>query len=334
MALSLAIAAATLAAGAWSLQLPAIAVVEVASTKGDSSRPFGSVTSMVSAGTGLVLISDDKGKTVHRWSPPSGQVAVFAPPGQGPGEVQTPVLLAARPGGGVALYDVSTGLVLFDRALRFDRRVALRGGIVSNPKSLAVLADSSILVSGGRLTDPRQVHHYSPRGELLASYGDPPAKLTSVYARIQAAGGAVRALPTGFLYSAGTPLRILRFSSNTFASPSLVFEDPQLLPEMTEATVTEPPTRDDPGTGFLWWHDRSTGVFALADGRILNVVTRFYRNDSVWDLYSREGKHLARGTSPRAYYAWDLAPDGTVLASYRDRDTDEPVAVVLRIVVR
>ena len=335
MVLSLAVVRVAVATGFSSVQLQTVTVVEVVSTKGDSSAPFGSVTSMLGVGPGSVLVSDDKQRMIHRWNTTNGRVAPFARTGQGPGEVQTPVLLAARPGGGVAVYDVSNGLLLFDRGLRFDRRVVLRGGIVSNPKSMAVLSDSSVLISGGRISDPRHIHHYSPRGDLLASFGEPSAKLTSQYARIQTAGGAVRALPTGFLYSAGTPLRILRFPRNDFASPSLLMEDPRLLPEITEATVRGPATPQSRGNPtFLWWHDRSTGVFALPDGRILNVVTRFYRGDSVWDLYTPEGKHLARGILPRAYHAWDLAADGSVLASYRDRDTDEHVAVVLRVMVR
>lgn len=335
MSISLTAATVTLMLLSGAAQPPSIDVVEVATTKGDSSAPFGTVVSMLEVERGSIIISDDKQKALHRWDAKSGGVTRLARAGQGPGEVQVPVSLGRRPGGGFALYDLSNGVLLFDRALKFERRVLLQGGFVSNPKNLAVLSDSSLVVSGGRLWDPRQLHHYSPAGDWLESFGDPPAGLTSAYARVQTSGGALRALLTGFLFSAGTPLRILRFPGNAFASPSILSEDTRLLPELTEATITGPPVPQSRGNPtFLWWHDRSTGVFSLSDGRILNVVTRFYRGDSVWDLYTRDGKHIARRTVPRAYHAWDLSADGNVLASYRDPDTDEYVAVVLRLVLK
>lgn len=335
MIMSMTAAALALLIGSATAQPPSIDVVEVATTRGDSSAPFGTVVSMLEVERGSIIISDDKQTALHRWDVKSGRVTRFARAGQGPGEVQVPVSLARRPGGGFALYDLGNGVLFFDRALQFERRVVLQGGFVSNPKNLAVLTDSSVIVSGGRLRDPRHLHHYSSTGDWLESFGDPPAGLTSTYARVQASGGALRALPSGFLFSAGTPLRIARFPGNTFASPAILTEDTRLLPELTQAAVTGPSTPQSRGNPiFLWWHDRSTGVFSLSDGRILNVVTRFYRGDSVWDLYSREGKHLARRTVPRAYYAWDLSADRNVLASYRDPDTDEYVAVVLRLVLK
>jgi len=333
--MSLTTALLALGLGSATGQPQSITVIEVAKTKGDSSAPFGTVVGMVEIGPGTVILADDKHKALHRWDVGPGRVSRFARSGQGPGEVEVPVSLARRPHGGFALYDLSRGVLLFDRTLQFERRFALQGGFVSNPKNITVLGDGSVVVAGGRLRDPRHLHHYSATGDWLESFGDPPAGLTSTYSRVQTSGGALRALPTGFLFSVGTPLRIVQFPGNTFASPSNLAEDTRLLPPLTEATVTGPPEPQSKGNPtFRWWHDRSTGVFSLTDGRIVNVVTRFYRGDSIWDLYNRNGKHLARGTIPRAYYAWDLAADGNILASYRDPDTDEAIAVVLRLVLK
>lgn len=127
----------------------------------------------------------------------------------------------------------------------------------------------------------------------------------------------------------------MQFSARELRSPALIAEDRRLLPEPTDESLHGPP---DAGAGgsrrFLWWHDRSTGVFELPGGRILNVVTRYYRGDSVWDLYARTGTLLSRTVVPRAYYAWDLTRDGHILASYRDRQTDEHLGVVLNLIVR
>lgn len=314
-------------------QAQTIDVVETRRTGGNPSTPFGTIGSMVEAAPGIVVISDDVTKSVYRWDLQSGRVSRLAREGRGPGEVLTPVALARRPGGGFALYDVAhAAVIFFDRDLGFERTVRPKGGFVSNPKSLAVLADGSFILSGGRLRDPRHLHRYAPSGDWVESFGNPSSGIESDNAKVQSAGGAVRALPRGFLFSYGAPLRILRFPFNEFAFPSILIEDLQLLPELTEDALHGPPQPQSRGARtFLWWHDRSTGVFALPDGRILNVVTRYHRGDSVWDLYAADGKRLAREVVPRAYYAWDLSPSGDVLASYRDPDTDEHIAIVLTV---
>ena len=313
-----------------------IQVRETAHTRGSASAPFGAIGGMLGVAPDTVLITDPVSKAVYRWDLASGGVSRFAREGRGPGEVQTPVVLARRPGGGVALYDIGrSGVLLYGSDHTFERLVRLKGGIISNPKGLAVLADSSFVVSGGRLRDPRHLHRYSPAGDWIESYGAPSSAIVTDNAKVQSAGGPVRALDKGFLFSSGAPLRIQRFPSNDLQRPSTLGEDLRLLPALTEDALHGPPKpRLHGARPFLWWYDRSTGVFALPDGRILNVVTRYYRGDSVWDLYGADGTRLARQVVPRAYYAWDLLPSGQLLASYRDPDTDEHIATVLTVVLR
>ena len=234
-----------------------------------------------------------------------------------------------------ALYDVGhSAVLLYDDTLGFERRIQLKGGLVSNPKSMAVLTDGSFVIAGGRLRDPRHLHRYGPDGDWLESHGDPSPHVKSPMARIQVAGGAVRVVPQGLLFSVGAPLRLVRFPAAQLRSPTLIAEDRRLLPEPTDESLHGPPDASAGGTRqFLWWHERSTGVFELSAGRILNVVTRYHRGDSVWDLYDRTGTLLSRTVVPRAYYAWDLTRDGHILASYRDPQTDEHLAVVLRLTV-
>ncbi len=315
-----------------------LTVVELHRSQGSAAAPFGTIGGMLEIAPGTVLITDDVNKAVWRWEPSGGRVSQFARDGRGPGEVATPVLFARRPGGGFALYDPGHASVLFfDDALAFEHAARLQQGIVSNPKSLAILADGSFIVSGGRLRDPRHLHRYAPSGAWIESYGDPSPRIVSDMAKIQSAGGAVRSMARGFLFSHGAPLRIVRFPANDFSSPRRLVEDVQFLPELTEDGLHGPVRTVGPGLRtrpFLWYHDRTTGVFVLSDGRILNVVTRFDRGDSVWDLYAADGRRIARTVVPRAWYAWDLGPAGHVLASYRDPDTDESIAAVLRIDMR
>jgi hypothetical protein len=327
-----------LCAGLQPLPGQGIRVTEVQRTAGNRSSPFGTIGGMLEASSGVVLISDDVNKAVWRWELGSQRVSRFARDGRGPGEVMTPVSFARRPAGGFALYDPGHASVLFfDPSLAFERTARLSGGIVSNPKSMAVLSDGSVVISGGRLRDPRDLHRFSAMGDWLESFGDPSPRVTSANARIQSAGGAVRALSRGLLFSHGAPLRIDRFTDNSFSSPRVLTEDVSTLPPLTEEVLHGTPRTVEPGLGlrpFLWWHDRSTGVFTLADGRMLNVITRYHRGDSVWDLYTADGNRLQRVILPRAWYVWDLTPSGRLLASYRDPETDEHIAVVLILEVR
>lgn len=316
----------------------AIDLVETQRTTGVPSSPFGIIGSMVEVTPGVIVIADNVSQALYRWDVSPSRVTRLARKGRGPGEVLQPISLARRPGGGFAVYDLAhVGVLFFDRNLAFEKLVRMRGGMVSNPKSLAILGDGSFIVSGGRLRDPRAMHRYAASGDWLESFGDPPPAVVSNEAKIHSAGGAVRALRQGFLYSFGAPLRVLRFPSDQFDDPTLVVEDLEILPELTEDSLygpvpdLPPPMDTRP---FLWWHDRSTGVFELPDGRILNVVTRYYRGDSVWDLYSADGVRLSRTIEPHAYYAWDITVDGQVLASRRDPDTDEHTAVILSLDVR
>jgi hypothetical protein len=63
----------------------------------------------------------------------------------------------------------------------------------------------------------------------------------------------------------------------------------------------------------------------------LNVVTRFYRRDSLWELWDDDGRLITRTRIPRAYHPWAMVDGDHVLASYRTGDTDEHVLVLLAL---
>src|SRR5690606_2360710 len=128
---------------------------------------------------------------------------------------------------------------------------------------------------------------------------------------------------------------IMHFPDGRLQSPEVLVRDTELIPELSDENLQGPP---EPRAGgarpFLWWHDRSTGVFTLPDVRLLNVVTRYYKGDSDWDIYASDGTRLSRTVVPRPYIVWDITRDGDLLASYRTSDTDEHIATVLRLNVR
>ena len=314
----------------------AISVREVASSRGSPEIPFGTIGDMIAIAGGRVVISDDVNGMLHAWTPKTGAVRTFARSGSGPGEVRTPTRFAPRPGGGFALYDVGASAVLyFDSAGKPDGVTRIRG-LVSNPKSLAIDDSGRIWISGGRLTDPRQVHVFAADGRHIAAYGDPSPYLRSATPKIQAAGGALRNDPAGgMLFSWGAPLRIVRFVDNDPSAVRVVAEDRRVLGELREQDIYTPARDVHPNAmTFRWWHDRTTAIFVLPDGRLLNVITRYYGGTSDWLVYSSSGTLLNRVTIARAYYPFHRTPDGRILAAYRDPDTDESIAVLLDVVIR
>lgn len=321
--------------GAAQIGAQELALREVTATKGSAQVPFGVINDMLEIADGRVLVTDDVVGVVHAWVPERNTVVRFARNGQGPGEVTVPSRMAGRADGGFGIYDVgASAVLLFDAGGQPGRVVRLEGGIVSNPKSMAILDDGSFVIAGGRLTDPRHLHRYSEEGRYLGSYGGPHPDLEERMPLIQAAGGALRSHPEGgFVFSHGAPLRIERFPGDSFDDPDQFTEDLSVLPELREEEIYVPSERSPEAMVFRWWHDRSTGIVVLPDGRLLNVITRFYEGDSVWDLYSPDGSLEVRRVIDRPYYLYGTTADGRLLASYRDEVTDEHVAVILQLEV-
>ena len=312
-------------------QTVTLSVSELAATEGSPSAPFGTINDMLEVAPGVVAIADDVLHRLHSWTIATGVVARLARRGPGPGEVETPMQLARRPSGGFALYDVGQAAIhLYDSDFEHER-TAPGIGTVSYAKDFVVLSDGSFVLAGGRLSDPRHLHRFSSSGDRMEAWGEPAPGLSDPVARIQAAGGALRRMDEGgFLFSFGAPLRVVRFAEGALGDPRPIMEDLNTRPELTENELYRPGSR--PGTRvFQWWFDRTSAILVLEDGNLLNILTRFYQGDSVWDLYSPNGHRVARTVVGRAYYVHDITVDGTIVAHYRDPETDERIAVVLAL---
>lgn len=110
----------------------------------------------------------------------------------------------------------------------------------------------------------------------------------------------------------------------------MIAEDPRLIPAIGDEFIY----RDGNARKFRWSFTRSFAVFALKDGRILNIVRDATAQTSLWELYERDGRLLTRERVRRAYKPFALTRDGDVLAAYEDLDTGEHFATRLRVAVR
>lgn len=306
-----------------------IVVSEVAATRGAATVPFGTIGDLLALPDGRVVVSDDVVRAVWVWDPSTDSVSRLARPGEGPGEVQTPVQIARRPEGGFGVYDPGRSRVLlFNSDLEFERAILI-SGLISNPKDLLFNADGSFVIAGGRLTDPAHLQLYGAEGERFGEWGTPGPMLEEAHSKIQMAGGALRALEDGgWLFGSAMPYRVTRFSSPGFNGESQLFEDLALVPEAREEYLTR--RLEGGAVAFLWWFDRITGVFEVPAG-ILTVVSRFYSSDSVWSVHDEDGHLAGRVEVDRPYEVYDRIDEGLYVGSYRDPLTDERIAVLLRV---
>ena len=110
--------------------------------------------------------------------------------------------------------------------------------------------------------------------------------------------------------------------------------DPDLLEPIGDDFIHETGAGMNLRRTFNWYFPQSRAIFRLLDGRILNVVWKHDEGRSIWDVYSPQGKRIARQVFSRAYEPWALARNGDVLASYRDPETGEHIATRLRVTIR
>lgn len=305
-------------------------VREIWSTAGDPSNPFGEIGGMVESAAGVVLVSDQMTSSVYAIDPTTRRVRRLVRQGRGPGEVQTPGLMALATNGDVALWDLGQNAILvLDSTLRERGRIQLEQGIY-NPKGFVVLPDGSFVLSGGTFRSAFGIHHFSADGKHLGSWLPAP-ETEDRAARIQLAGAPLAALPDGeVLFTRPAPHLIARLELAT-GGITPVAEDPNLLDPIGDDFHRKRLVDGREVITPQWYYAQSRGVFELDDGFILNVVTRRYEGNSVWEIYSSTGQLQARRTLDRAYHPYAITRGGRILASYPDPRTDESIAVLLEL---
>jgi len=206
-----------------------------------------------------------------------------------------------------------------------------RIGLVSNPKDLLLLADGSFVVAGGKISDTHHLQRYGPDGEMLEVWGTPEPGVTHPMAKVNLAGGSLRALADGgWLFAQTAPYRVARFAPEAFTSPVTLFEDTELVPNPTDEALV---SIEDNRISFRWWFDHISGLVRLDGDRTLTVVTRYYSGDSVWTIHDASGDVVGRTVIDRAYKLHDQLDASTFVGSYRDPVTDERIAVVLDVAI-
>lgn len=299
-------------------------ITELWSTTGSASiGEIAFVAGMGAGPGGSVWVSEGMGRGyVMAISADGSRVRIAARTGGGPGEVDSPTLISARPDGGVAIYDIGhQAIQVFGPDGSFIERIRL-AAMVINPKGFAALRSGGFVISGGIIRNGYSIHHFGADGELVASW-HPVPETQDPMAGVMVAGGPVQELDDGsILFSQAAPHLIVRFAGPEGAA-HVVASEPRILPPIGDDFIRISGSGDSRVQRFDWFFPQSKGVFPLPEGRILNVIWLHERQVSVWEVYDQDGRRIVAREIDRAYEPWAVAANGDVFASYRDSDTDE-----------
>lgn len=303
-----------------------LSIVERWSTKGGpGGLEFASIAGMAEAANGDIWISDPAGHRLLASDAAGRRLRVVARQGDGPGEVEGPGLVTTTASGEVAVLDLARGSVdVFGRDGRFTRRTTLPARVY-NPKGF-VYWGGRFVISGGITGETSAIHLVGADGSRKGSWYPAP-RTRNPRAGVMVAGGALAVAPDGsLLFSQAAPHRILRFPPAGGAGRELAADSALLRPAGDDFIREAGGVRT-----FRWDYPRSGAVFPRPDGTVLNVICNAEQGFTLWELYGRDGRRLARQRVDRAYEPWAMTRDGDVLASFRDPTTDEAVAVRLAV---
>lgn len=292
-----------------------------------SGFDLASVAGMVESEDGRILVSDPRNATVISFDSTGRFQRVWLRPGDGPGEVRGPQLLARVPTGSVLLLDVGHGSIeVFDQHLAFRRRVPLQPRI-TNPKGMVAIGNDEALISGWRSGATTVVHSIDSTGGTRASWIVGPSTRNPRAASI-IAGGALGLGPSGeILFTQASPHAIHMLSPGD-SSFQVIVSDPRVLPIVGDQAVRVQGTGTDRRVSFWWSFPRSVFVHSLPGGMLLNVVLFEDEGYTIWEIYDRSGRQRASQRVTKAYMPWSVTANGDLLCSY---ETEEGVPVAARV---
>lgn len=287
---------------------------------------------------GTLWVSDAFPGKILIVDPASGRMIGVRGQGEGPGEVDSPGMIAITPKGHVAVYDLGrSSIEVFSSSGGFVRRVRLLVR-VEWPKGFAVLPSGDFVISGPVSGINHAIHQFDQDGKLIRSWGG-TAEASDWQAAAIGTGGALQALHDGsLLYTQGTPHRVVRYvPADKFATGSgywgehVIVEMAEMLEAPGDAIIVDTVEDGVAYRGFYVTYPQSRGVFEMTGGSVLNVVVMYDEARSVWQLFDDLGELLAETDVDQAYRPWFKCANGDILATRLDPVTDVPVVVRLRV---
>ena len=266
----------------------------------------------------MVLVVDPSGKKEDDF--------IVAREGDGPGELRGVDRIAVMPDGNMAVHDIGRNAVeVYTPEGRSVRRATMPLGI-GWIKGFAVLLSGGFVLSGGVMGNNHAIHHFDQTGAYIRSWGE-PMEAEDMMAQFVGTGGALSALPDGsLLYSRAAPHEIIRYEIPAIGNPQgrAIAALENLLRSPGDDVLFKGVDEDGvPYTTFRVWYPQSRGVFLMAEGRILNVITHSNDNPelrhTIWQLFSPAGDLEAEAkTAGVMYQPWFQCSNGDILATRHD----------------
>lgn len=292
---------------------------ELTRITGAAESPLGTVW-IASSRPGMVLAVAPNGDKSDDF--------LVARDGDGPGELRGPGRVDVMPDGNMAVHDIGRNAVeVYTPAGEPVRRVIMPIS-VGWIKGFAALPGGGFVLSGGVFGNGHAIHQFDELGGYLHSWGE-AMEAEDMMARFVGTGGALDVLPDGsLLYSRAAPHEIVRYQLPTSGSvaPSgrTIVSIGGLLESPGDDVLLK--TTDENGvsyTTFRVWYPQSRGVFLMADGAILNVITHSNEDPelrhTIWQLFSPSGDLEAEArTDGVMYQPWFQCSNGDILASRHD----------------
>ena len=251
--------------------------------------------------------------------------ALVAHRGDGPGEVRAPYLMAATPSGGVAVFDIErNSFEEFDARGAFKARRYLDTRLLF-PKGMVALNDTVFALTGGVIDECCGLHFFRASGERMEQVIE-TGRVKDPLSRAYVGGGAVSLMNNGaLLYSAASHHSVYVVEGN---SPREVASIPSSYPPTGDRFSTTGP---DGVTRMDWKFPRSTGVYGIAGGRILNIVTFRAKHRTLWEVFEATGQLTARIEVEEAFTPLLMTTSGEIIGWIADPVTDEPSIARLRV---
>jgi hypothetical protein len=256
----------------------------------DGDDAFGRIADIAVDSRGRWIILDADSSCVKVYHPDSLTMKSFGRKGEGPGEFNRPTALGIDANDRIYVASMGGRIAVFGPhgKLLDEFRHQFPGAIV---RGLKITAQGTYIACFDYVDD-KLVHRYDAGHSYLSSFADSWSAAVSMPPDEELAwnGGAIDVDANGFVYCTQlTPYEIRKFSPQG-----------ELLLTIHRQNNFKPPRVERQGDGATFYSfSASFGVFALPDGKILNV-SDYLRPDTnvanartIVDVYDAEG-HLLK----------------------------------------
>lgn len=289
----------------------------------DGPDALGRVMGAAFDGRGRIFVADDQNHRVSVFGPDGKLVRHLGRQGGGPGEFQSPWLVAVAPGDSVFVWDVAQARVsVFGPDLAFRRSFGVAPQWVVN--GIEFLPGGDLLVAAYGRGERGALHVLDRRGNVRRSFGPTFADTDLAGFEASLLGGSLDLSGGTIAYSRKSPYEVRFFGLD--GRPRGGCRGERGWTTQPAAVVV----RSEQGSGLEWnRYVHSSKILSVGGGLYLNVVLDPVQDRRVLDLLTPECRLLRRTVLDVPVNFLDRAGDRLLAA----RTLDYPELVVYRMQV-